>query len=262
MGGRHVRGFRANSLSGPIPVGGRYNCRREPHRSRAAQGHRPRRPHRRRTATDAVHALRSRGLPSLRRGRGRGRADQPLSPRRPRAHRSAGDDHGTDAFAAGRRLRHPRAADRGTDRRGTVHRLRALHRRLPRRRHRRRTQADACSHRCLVHGLRPLRPALPRRLHCARRCRPRVERRGCPSRPRSPPVASGCALAPGCAHRQVRRTSRGGGRERARGTAGCGRRSAGTCAGTPRHKASRTRRLMNRGHTRFAALRALAVTLP
>lgn len=262
MEGRHVGVFRRSSLSGWILAGGRYNYRREHHRRRPAQGQRPRRPHRRRTATDAVRALRSRGLPSLRCGYRRGRADQSLPPRRPRAHRCAGGDHGAVAFTAGQRLRHPRAAGGGADRRGTMHRLCALHRCLPRRRHRRRTQARACSHPCLVHGLRPLHTALPRRLHCTCRCRPRVEPRGCARRPRSPPIASGRGLAPGCAHRQGRCSSLRGGHERARGAAGCGRCSARPCPGTSRRTASRAHRLMNRRHTRFHALQALAVSPP
>jgi hypothetical protein len=65
------------------------------------------------------------------------------------------------------------AAARGLDRRGALHRVRALLAALPRRCHRRRVEVSAHRHRRALHGLRAVPGALSRRLHRDALRRPR-----------------------------------------------------------------------------------------
>ena len=126
--------------------------------ARSRDGHRdpcrPRAANRCAVAADAMHALRLRRLPAVCARRSpTASADQPLPARRRRRDRRARRLTGRPAVPLDRGCGTPRTARRGADRRGALHRLHAVHRRVPGRRDRRRREAHArgaarAVHRC------------------------------------------------------------------------------------------------------------------
>ena len=121
--------------------------------------------HRRAAAADAMPALRLRRLPAVRpcgraAARDQSRARRAATPSSPRSPRSPAPRR-----AARSHVRRACAARRRADRRGPVHRLHAVHRRVSGRCDRRRGQAHAHGAAGAVHRLRAVPPALPCRLH-------------------------------------------------------------------------------------------------
>ena len=127
------------------------------------------RAHRCVAAANAMPALRLRRLPSLRRrDRARQRQHQPMPSRRRGHHSGAREAARYTAAAARSSTRRSRTAPRCKHRRGRVHRVHLVHRRLSGRRDRRRGKAHAYRTCRPLHRLRALRAALPGRLHRAR----------------------------------------------------------------------------------------------
>ena len=140
-----------------------------------------------------MSSLRLRRLPRLCRGDRRRRCRrQPLPARRCRRDRAAGAAHRSARAAPRSRLWRRVAAFARCHRRGLVHRLCALPRRVPCRRDRRRGQAHAHRRRCALHRLRAVPAGVSGRLHLDDRRDRRANRLGgvesCRGRPGTRPV--------------------------------------------------------------------------
>ena len=198
----------------------------------------PFRPHRRGAAANPVHALRVRRLPSLCRGAG-GRIvrHQPLPARRRTCNRRAGRADRTRGKAARSGMRRAHTIARGGHRRGRVHRLHAVHRRLPGRCDPRRAEADARRAAVAMLGMRAVCRTLPGRLHRHAASRPGVERRRCRCRqvtPRRTNLSPGAQRTHCCAYGNGR--PRGGRRRCTPAGGGRGGARPGACTagtGTP-----------------------------
>jgi len=169
-----------------------------------------------------MHALRLPGLPAVRGGdRDRRRRHQPLSSGRRSNARNARANARSRSTRTGYRARAAWSAASRAHRRTGMHRLHAVHQRMPGRRDHRRAKTDARRARHAVQRLRPLRRAVPGRLHRNGAGRPRMDACGCQRRTRTPRCAG-----PSARERSARRRSRCGD---AQAKNGC-HRSA--CAGT------------------------------
>ena len=156
--------------------------------------------------------------------------DQPLSARR-RANRGRAGGAARRAAAAPRSRLRGRAGPlrRGPHRRGGVHRLRAMHRRLSGRCDRRRRQADAHGARRPLYRLRALRAPLPGRLHRTPAGRAALDAHWTPNGRgnASPTTPRGASEGPPRVARPARRRARPGRRRRAaRPASSGGRRGA------------------------------------
>ena len=148
------------------PGGGSATCTLQCRRGPCA-----RRSPRCRVAANAMYALRLRRLPALRGGDRAWRCrHQPLPARGRDDDRRARRGGRDGAEALGCELRRPRSAQGRCHRRGALHRLHAVHRRLPGRRDPWHLEAHARDTAGAVFGLRAVRRAVPGRLHPDGRC--------------------------------------------------------------------------------------------
>ena len=191
--------------------------------------------------------------------RSRRRRDQPLPAGRRGAIAALARAHRARGRGARPRVRRRTDRSRRAHRRGPVHRLHAVHRRLPGRRDRRRAEADAHGARRAVHRLRAVPPPLPGRLHrhdpagrALVRCRRRGGAGASPRAQRAP--------RPRRAHRRPRCRGRADARRRPRARSVAGRRRAAARArarrAPPRATDDRRRTLAHRCVPSRALLRA------